>query len=42
MERSRCPVCGHIYDPAEAGDPKPEIAPGTAFEELPEDWKCPV
>ena len=41
MERYKCPVCGHIYDPAE-GDPKSGIAPGTGFEDLPEDWKCPV
>ncbi len=41
MERYKCPICGHIYDPAE-GDSKSEIAPGNAFEDLPEDWKCPV
>jgi len=40
MERYR-KVCGHIYDLAE-GDPKSGIAPGTAFEDLPEDWVCPV
>ncbi|MPM07771.1 High molecular weight rubredoxin [bioreactor metagenome] len=33
--------CDYIYDPA-AGDPENGIAPGTAFEELPEDWVCPV
>ena len=41
MEGYRCKVCGHIYDLAE-GDPKSGIAPGTAFEDLPEDWVCPV
>ncbi len=41
MERYRCKVCGHIYDPTE-GDPKSGIAPGAAFEDLPEDWLCPV
>lgn len=41
MERYKCPVCGHIYDPVE-GDSKSGIAPGTAFEDLPEDWKYPV
>ena len=36
-----CEVCGYIYDPAE-GDPDSGIAPGTAFEDLPDDWVCPV
>lgn len=36
-----CTVCGHVYDPA-AGDPESGIAPGTAFESIPEDWVCPV
>lgn len=39
--RYKCTVCGHIYNPAE-GDTGRGIAPGTAFEELPEDWICPV
>ena len=41
MKKYRCTVCGHIYDPAE-GDPASGIKPWTAFEELPDDWKCPV
>lgn len=41
MERYVCVNCGYIYDPAE-GDPEAGIAPGTAFEALPEGWKCPV
>lgn len=36
-----CINCGYIYDPA-AGDPMGEIAPGTAFEDLPETWVCPL
>ncbi|MGO0122164.1 rubredoxin [Desulfothermobacter acidiphilus] len=36
----RCRVCGYIYDPEE-GDP-PEIPPGTDFENVPEEWVCPV
>jgi rubredoxin len=36
----RCQVCGHRYDPA-VGDPTQGIAPGTAFEDLPETWVCP-
>lgn len=41
MEKYRCMICGHIYDPAK-GEPKQNIAPGTAFEDLPDDWVCPV
>ncbi len=37
----RCKVCGYVYDPA-AGDPDSGIKPGTAFEELPDGWTCPV
>ena len=36
-----CESCGFIYDPAE-GDPDGGIAPGTAFEEIPDGWFCPV
>jgi rubredoxin len=35
-----CVQCGYIYDP-EKGDPRSDIPPGTAFEDLPDDWKCP-
>lgn len=35
-----CKVCGWIYD-EEAGDPDSGIAPGTRFEDIPEDWVCP-
>ena len=39
-----CKLCGYIYDPA-LGDigpgPGHDIAPGTAFEDLPETWCCP-
>ncbi len=41
MKKYVCGVCGYEYDPA-AGDPDSGIAPGTAFEDLPEDWVCPV
>jgi len=37
----QCMVCDHIYDPVE-GDPDGGIAPGTAFEDIPDDWVCPV
>lgn len=36
-----CRACSHIYDPAE-GDPDSGVPPGTAFEDLPESWVCPI
>src|SRR5262249_32664342 len=36
-----CTSCGFVYDPAE-GDPDGGVPPGTAFEEIPDDWFCPV
>ncbi len=36
-----CTVCGYTYDEA-MGDPENGIAPGTKFEDLPEDFVCPV
>lgn len=41
MEKWVCVVCGYVYDPAE-GDADSGVAPGTPFEDLPEDWVCPV
>lgn len=41
MDKYECIVCGYVYDPAE-GDAENDIAPGTAFEDLPDDWRCPV
>lgn len=41
METYECTVCGYVYDP-EVGDPEGGIAPGTPFEDIPEDWVCPV
>jgi len=41
MRKYRCTVCGYIYDPA-IGDPDGGIKPGTAFEDIPDDWACPV
>ena len=41
MEKYVCSLCGYIYDP-EAGDPGSDVAPGTAFKDLPEDWICPL
>ena len=39
MAKHVCP-CGYVYDPA-IGDPDNGVAPGTAWEELTEDWVCP-
>ena len=41
MDKYECSVCGYVYDPAE-GDPENGIEPGTPFEDLPDDWVCPV
>ena len=40
MDKYECLACGYIYDP-KIGDPDNGIAPGTAFEDLPDDWVCP-
>ena len=41
MKKYVCEVCGYVYDP-EVGDPDNGIEPGTSFEDLPEDWVCPL
>ena len=41
MKKYICNVCGYIYDPS-AGDPDSGGARGTAFEDIPEDWVCPL
>jgi len=40
MDKYVCKVCGYIYDPKK-GDSTSGIAPGTALEDLPDDWVCP-
>ena len=40
MKKWQCIVCGFIYDEAE-GFEEEGIAPGTAWEDVPEDWVCP-
>lgn len=40
MKKYRCVICDYVYDPA-VGDPDGGIAPGTAFEDIPNDWVCP-
>ena len=41
MAKYECSVCGYVYDP-EVGDTDGGIEPGTPFEEIPDDWVCPV
>lgn len=41
MKKYKCIICGYIYDPEE-GDPISGIAPGTSFEDLPDDYMCPM
>jgi rubredoxin len=41
MKRYQCFFCSHIYDEAE-GDPDSGIVPGTKWEDVPEDWYCPL
>ena len=41
MDKYICEMCGYIYDPEE-GDPTSGIDAGTSFEELPDEWICPI
>jgi rubredoxin len=41
MKKYVCTACGYVYDP-EQGDPDSGINPGTPFEDIPDDWVCPV
>lgn len=41
MKKYVCTVCAWVYDP-EVGDPDSGIAAGTAFEDIPQDWVCPL
>ena len=36
-----CQMCGYVYDP-QVGDPEGGIQPGTPFEDIPENWVCPL
>jgi rubredoxin len=40
MTKHTCDICGYVYDPAN-GDASNGIVQGTAFEALPDDWRCP-
>lgn len=39
--RYKCDICGYVYNP-DKGDPDSDIEPGTPFEDLLNDWVCPV
>lgn len=41
MAKYVCVLCGYVYDP-EVGDPDSGIPAGTPFEEIPDDWACPI
>ncbi len=41
MKKFKCEVCNYVYDP-EVGDPDGGIAAGTKFEDIPDDWVCPI
>jgi rubredoxin len=41
MKKYQCLACTYVYDP-EVGDPEHGVKPGTAFEDLPDDWVCPM
>jgi rubredoxin len=41
MDKYVCTVCGYVYD-SEQGDPDNGVEPGTKWEDVPDDWECPV
>jgi rubredoxin len=41
MDKYVCTLCGYVYDP-EQGDPDNGVDPGTKWEDVPDDWECPV
>ena len=41
MKKYICTVCGYVYDP-EQGDPENGVDAGTAFDDVADDWECPV
>lgn len=41
MKKYECKICGYIYDPVD-GDPDNGVVPGTAFEDIPDNWVCPL
>ena len=41
MQKYVCDACGYVYNP-EKGDPENGIEPHTAFDNVPDDWVCPL
>jgi rubredoxin len=41
MKKYTCTICNYVYDP-EKGDPENGVNPGTAFEDIPDSWVCPL
>jgi rubredoxin len=41
MKKYKCRVCGFVYDP-QKGIKESDIEPGTPFENLADDWLCPI
>ncbi|MBI4712072.1 MAG: rubredoxin [Planctomycetes bacterium] len=41
MQKYKCTLCEYIYDPA-TGDPDTGVQPGTPFNDIPDDWRCPL
>ncbi|MBC8176618.1 MAG: rubredoxin [Desulfobacteraceae bacterium] len=41
MDKYECSVCDYVYDP-EDGDPDNGVEPGTSFDDVPDDWTCPI
>jgi len=41
MQKYQCDVCDYVYDP-EQGDPENGVEPGTALENVSDDWVCPL
>ncbi|NOR81713.1 MAG: rubredoxin [Methyloprofundus sp.] len=40
-KKYRCKECEHVYD-EEKGDPDSGLAPGTLWDDIPDDWACPI
>jgi rubredoxin len=41
MDKYKCSICGHVYDP-DKGEPGYGTAAGIGFEKLPASWTCPI
>ena len=41
MDKYVCSVCGYVYDP-EDGDPDNGVKPGNSFDDVEDDWTCPI